>query len=216
MNTDLARQKMIEQQVRTWDVFDPEVLEVLAELPRERFVPTEFESLAFAETEIPIGEGQRMMPPLLEGRLLQALDLTAMDKVLEVGTGSGFLTACLASLADHVTSLEVFASLHARAGRNLSDAGIANIELLNMDATKELPDGRYDAIAVCGSVQRFDPRYVDALKIDGRLFVVVGDGPAMDARLIRKTGDNDWESESLFETVVPPLVNAALPPQFSF
>ena len=216
MNVDLARQKMIEQQVRAWDVYDPEVLDVLSKIPREQFVPFGFETLAFADTEIPIGRGQSMMTPTIEGRLLQSLDLSGTEHVLEVGTGVGFLAACLGRLAEEVTSLEIYDDLAKRARGNLADAGIGNVEIMTMDAMQELPDIKFDAIAITGSIQRFDPRFVDALKTEGRLFVVVGDAPIMDARLIHKTGDNDWESESLFETQLTPLKNAALPPQFAF
>ena len=216
MNTDIARLKMIEQQVRAWDVFDPEVLDILAKIPREQFVPFGYETLAFADVEIPIGQGQSMMTPTIEGRVLQALDLNGTEHVLEIGSGYGFLTACLSRLAEHVCSLEIYDELRKRASENLADAGVDNVELLSMDATQELPDATFDAIAVTGSIQTFDPRLVEALNVGGRLFVVVGDAPAMDARLVRKTGDNDWESESLFETTLTPLVNGALPPQFFF
>lgn len=216
MNTDIARLKMIEQQVRAWDVFDPEVLEVLSKVPREQFVPFGYETLAFADTEIPIGHGQSMMTPTVEGRVLQALDLNGTERVLEIGSGNGFLTACMCRLAEHVTSLDIYEDLKKRASENLADAGVENVELFNMDATQELPDGKFDVIVVTGSIQRFDPRLVDALDDEGRLFVVVGDAPVMDARIVRKTGKNAWVSESLFETMLTPLVNGALPPQFFF
>ena len=216
MNTDFARQKMIDQQVRAWDVFDPEVLGVLSKIPREQFVPFGYEPLAFADTEIPIGRGQSMMTPTVEGRVLQALELDGTEHVLEIGSGNGFLTACLSHLGAHVTSLDIYEDLTKRAGENLADAGIDNVELLTMDATQELPNRKFDAIAVTGSIQSFDPRLVEALNIGGRLFVVVGDAPVMDARIVHKTGETDWASESLFETALNPLVNGALPPQFSF
>jgi protein-L-isoaspartate(D-aspartate) O-methyltransferase len=216
MNVDFARQNMIEQQVRAWDVYDPDVLDVLSKIPREQFVPFGFEALAFADTEIPIGRGESMMTPTIEGRLLQSLDLSGTEHVLEVGTGVGFLAACLGHLAETVTSLEIHDDLAKRAGENLADAGINNVEILVMDAMRELPDLKFDAIAITGSIQRLDPRFVEALKTEGRLFVVVGDAPNMEARLIQKTGENDWESESLFETSLTPLVNGSLPPQFAF
>ena len=216
MNTEIARQQMIEQQVRAWNVFDPDVLAVLAQIPREKFVPQAFRALAFSDTRIPIGYGQTMMTPTLEGRILQALELDRTQKILEIGTGSGFLTACLATLSAHVTSVEIFDALSKQAGDRLADAGIANIDLHCMDGTAQLPPGRYDAIVLTGSVHRFDPRYVEALGAGGRLFVVVGDPPIMDARLLRRTADSDWASESLFETCLPPLINAGRPPQFVF
>ena len=216
MDTEIARVQMIEQQVRAWDVFDPDVLEVLAEVPREQFVPRDFRSLAFADCEIPIGFGEYMMTPTVEGRVLQSLELTISDTVLEVGTGTGFLTACLATLAQHVTSLEIHERLLKRAGENLADARIDNVDLLPMDATAELPEGTFDTIVITGSMHRFDTRYIDALAPDGRLFVVVGDPPIMDARLLRRTGDSDWETRSLFETCLNPLVNSSAAPRFSF
>ena len=216
MNTDFARQQMVEQQIRAWDVLNADILDVLKNVPREQFVPTGYESLAFADTEIPIGHGQKMMTPTLEGRVLQALKLDASDSVLEIGTGSGFLAACMARLAGSVTSVEIHAELLAVAAANLEDSGIGDVELLEMDATQVLPDATFDAIAVTGSLQNFDPRFVQALNPDGRLFVVVGDAPAMDARLVKRTGDNEWETESLFETELQPLVNGSTPPGFLF
>lgn len=216
MNIDYAREKMIEQQVRAWDVLDPMVLDVLGKIPRERFVPSEYQLLAFADVEIPIGHGETMMTPTVEGRVLQALDLNGVGRVLEVGTGTGFLTACLARLCDHVTSIDIHADFLARAADNLAEAGIENVDLQAMDAIEALPDGRFDAIAVTGSVQRFDPRFVEALKEGGHLFIVVGDAPAMDARRVTRSSDSDWSSESLFETDLKPLVHGSLPPQFAF
>jgi len=216
MDTEFARQQMVEQQVRAWDVLQPGILDVLMNVPREQFVPSGYESLAFADTEVPLGHGQSMMTPTLEGRVLQALQVDSGDSVLEVGTGSGFLTACLARLGDKVTSLEIYDDFIKSAQANLEDTGISNVELLPMDATRELPGATYDAIAITGSIQSFDPRFVMALNPGGRLFVVVGDAPAMDARLITRSGDNDWQTESLFETVLTPLVNGNKPPQFLF
>jgi protein-L-isoaspartate(D-aspartate) O-methyltransferase len=216
MKTDFARQQMVDQQVRAWDVLSSDILQALMTVPREQFVPVGFEALAFADTEIPIGHGEFMMTPTLEGRLLQALDLKSTDSVLEIGTGTGFVTACLARLAGEITSVDIYEDFLKTAAANLEDSGTRDIELLVMDATKELPDAQYDAIAVTGSIQTFDPRFVMALKPGGRLFVVVGDTPAMDARLVTRTGDNEWKTDSLFETSLKPLVNANLPSQFSF
>ena len=216
MNPEIARAKMIEQQVRAWDVLDKTVLDTLAATPREDFVPPSFRPLAFADAEVPIGHGESMMTPTVEGRVLQALELTSDDRVLEVGTGSGYLTACLAKLGGSVVSVELHADLLAGASDKLEEAGIDDVELLEMDAMRELPEGRFDAIAVTGSIQHFDPRFVEALRPGGRLFVVVGDAPVMDARRVRFEGDNDWFSESLFETVLRPLVHGAEPPQFAF
>lgn len=216
MDTDFARQQMVDQQVRAWDVLHPDVLRVLKNVPREQFVPTGYEALAFADAEIPIGHGQSMMTPTLEGRLLQALKPTSSDKVLEIGTGSGFLAACLARLSRSVTSVDIYDDFLDTAKVNLEDSGIGNVTLLSMDAMQDLPDEKFDVVAVTGSTEDFDPRFVDALNPGGRLFVVVGTAPAMDARLVTRTGGNDWQSESLFETVLAPLVNGSKPPQFLF
>jgi protein-L-isoaspartate(D-aspartate) O-methyltransferase len=216
MNVECARQKMIDQQVRAWDVYDPAVQEVLARIPREQFVPNGFESLAFADIEIPIGHGESMMTPGLEGRILQSLDLDGIERVLEVGTGTGFLTACLARLANSVVSVDIYDEFLKQAGQNLVDTGVGNVELQAMDAIAGLPDGSFDAIAVTGSIHEFDPRFVEALNIGGRLFVIVGNAPTMEARVVERTGESDWHSETVFETQVRPLVHGALPPQFSF
>lgn len=216
MDTEFARQQMVEQQVRAWDVLHPDILDVLKKVPREQFVPTEFAALAFADTEIPIGHGQMMMTPTLEGRVLQALGPLSTDHVLEIGTGTGFLAACLARLTHSVTSIDIHEDFVTNAKANLEDSGISNVQLLTMDATQDLPGEKYDAIAITGSIQTFDPRFVMALNPGGRLFAVVGDGPAMDARLIRRTGESDWRTESLFETDLKPLVNGYKPPQFLF
>ena len=216
MNIDFARQMMIEQQVRTWEVANPNVLNVLSTMPREQFVPFGYEALAFADTQIPIGHGQFMLTPMLEGRILQTLELGGNENALEIGTGVGYLTACLSRLAQHVTSLEIHDELRKRASENLADAGVDNVELLSMDATQELPDRLFDVIVVSGSIQTFDPRFVDALTIGGLLFVIVGDAPAMEARLVRKTSENDWESKSLFETELIPLINGSSATEFCF
>jgi protein-L-isoaspartate(D-aspartate) O-methyltransferase len=216
MKTDFARRQMVAQQVRSWNVSDASVLQVLSELQREQFVPAGFEDLAFADTQIPLPHGQAMMAPIVEGSLLQALQLEPRHNVLEIGTGTGFLTACLAKLSAAVTSVDIFSDFIAMAKSNLADAAIDNIELMCMDATKELPTGQFDAIAITGSLPVFDTRFVDAVKTGGRLFVVVGDPPVMEARIVTRTGENDWTTSSLFETDLQPLLNAARPSPFSF
>lgn len=216
MNTDYARLQMVNQQVRGWNVYDEDVLDMLKSLPREDFVPAAYASLAFADIAIPLGHDEFMMTPTIEGRLLQALGLQGDESILEIGTGSGFMTACLARLGAHVTSIDIHGDFIDAARNKLEHAGIENVELLEMDATQELPDGQFDAIAVTGSIQTFDPRFVDALNPHGRLFVVVGDSPAMEAKFIERAANHDWQSISLFETDLKPLVHGALPPQFSF
>ena len=216
MNIDFARQQMIDHQVRAWTVLDTAVLDVLSAVPRETFVPDAYSSLAFADMAIPLGHGEFMMTPTVEGRLLQALALRANERVLEIGTGSGFLTACLAKLSGTVTSVDIYGDFVRDASWKLANAGIDNVELRVMDATRELPGDRFDAIAVTGSLETFDPRLVDALRPGGRLFLVVGFPPVMDARLVRRTADGDWSGESLFETSLAPLIHGRLPPQFVF
>jgi len=216
MNIDFARQQMIEQQVRAWDVLDVNVLEGLKEVPRELFVAEGFAALAFADSEIPIGHGQMMMTPTIEGRLLQALALAGGEQVLEIGTGSGFLTAVLAKLSAHVTSIDIYDDFLGAARKRLDECEIENVDLIKMDGMKELPEGTFDAIAVTGSVQSLDSRFADALNPGGRLFVVVGDAPAMSATRVTRFDAETWQSDALFETDLAPLVNGALPPQFSF
>ena len=216
MNTDFARQQMIEQQVRAWDVLDVNVLDGLKEVPRELFVPEGFAALAFADSEIPIGHGQKMMTPTIEGRVLQALALAGGENVLEIGTGSGFLTAVLARLAAHVTSIDIYDDFLVAARRRLDECEIENVDLIKIDAMKELPEGMFDAIAVTGSVQTLDSRFADALNPGGRLFVIVGDAPAMSATRVTRFDADNWQSDTLFETDLAPLINGALPPQFSF
>jgi protein-L-isoaspartate(D-aspartate) O-methyltransferase len=216
MNKDFARQQMIEQQVRAWDVLDSTVLDGLRAVQRELFVPEGYEALAFADAEIPIGHGEMMMTPTIEGRVLQGLSLVGGEKVLEIGTGSGFLTACLAHLSAHVTSIDIYDDFIESARQRLTDCKINNVNIVKMDGTLELPDNKFDAIAVTGSIQSFDSRLVDALIPGGRLFVVVGDAPAMSAMQVTRIDENNWQSDTLFETDLLPLVNGALPAQFSF
>jgi len=215
MNNELARQKMVEQQVRVWDVSSQKVLTVLGNVAREEFVPAGCEDVAYADTEIPLPHGQVMLRPIIEGRLLQALALEDGDQVLEIGTGTGFLTACLASMCAAVTSIDIHEEFIASASRHLEAAGIGNASLQCMDAMAGLPDGEFDAIAVSGSVPRIDERFVKALKQGGRLFLVVGESPLMNALLITRDGDQ-WQEESLFETDIPPLVSTAEESVFVF
>jgi len=213
---DQARFNMIQQQIRPWEVLDGRVIAVLAEVPREHFVPEGYKGLAFADTEIPIGHGQHMMAPKVEGRLLQALDVRPGSQVLEIGTGSGYVTACLARLGGQVTSVEIHGDLLDEARGRLSDQGISDVELVNADGLAAIPDGPFDAIAVTGSLPMRDDRLRHHLKAGGRLFLVVGEPPVMDALLITRVGDNAWKEESLFETELAPLLNVPRPERFRF
>ena len=214
--TEFARRQMVAQQIRAWQVFDTRTLAVLTEVPRERFVPAPFAALAFAETPIPLDHGQYMMPPTLEGRLLQSLKLLPVDDVLEIGTGSGFLAACLSRLARSVTTIDIFPDLASTAARKLAGMGYDNVTVQSMDAAQELPEGPFDVIAVTASLPIFDARFLGPLKPGGRLFVIVGDPPIMEARLVARDADGALETTSLFETNVPPLLNAATAPAFRF
>jgi protein-L-isoaspartate(D-aspartate) O-methyltransferase len=214
MNFEVARAQMLGQQIRAWEVLDDRVLRALEQTPRERFVPEEYRDLAFADTEIPLAHGQSMLAPKIEGRLLQALQIEPIDDVLEVGTGSGFLAAALARLAQRVVSVDIFPEFIAAARTKLATENLRNVELRTADALSlELP-GRFDAIAVTGSVPELDDYFIRMLRPMGRLFVVVGRAPVMEARLITLNANGDSASESLFETVLIPLVNAERPEPF--
>ena len=212
-----ARFNMIEQQIRTWDVLDQRVLDVMNSIPREQFVPENCRSLAFADTNIPLGHEQVMMAPKLEGRLLQALAIKPDDRVLEIGTGSGYLTACLASLARHVTSIDIMADFTAAAGTKLDALAISNVTLETADAAEGIAaDKRYDAIAVTGSVPLLQQQFRKNLTIGGRLFIITGCLPIMEARLITRVDENNWSSECLLETCIPSLLNVVRPQTFIF
>ena len=216
MDADFAAQQMVRQQVRAWDVFDPTVLHVLETVPRQNFVPEKYRNLAFADTEIPLAHGQHMMTPTIEGRLLQSLSLQNGDRVLEIGTGSAFLTACLARLVSSVSSIDIFDDFVSAARKRLAEAEIDNVTLTCMDACAALPDGEFDAIAVTGSIPVLDDRLIAKLRPGGRLFVVVGSGIVQEARLIVRNSETDWDSKTLFETSLDPLVNCRAPAAFSF
>jgi protein-L-isoaspartate(D-aspartate) O-methyltransferase len=216
MLTEQAREKMVEQQVRTWDVLDERVLDVFRKVPRELFVPEVHRYLAFADCEVPLPHGQHMLRPNVAGRLLQALELSGSERVLEVGSGTGFLTACLAAVSTNVRSLEIFPDLAERAKANIHSLSIRNAEVVAADATKIEADVKYDAIAVTASLPVYDERFQRQLAIGGRLIVVVGERPVMEARLVRRMSEDAWVTESLFETVVDPLINARRRQEFTF
>lgn len=217
MNVEDARFNMIEQQIRPWEVLDSHVLEVMASVPREDFVPEAFRNLAFADMEIPLGHGQRMMPPKLEGRMLQALALQPGDRVLEAGTGSGYITACMARLAHSVASVELFPALSESAAGKLATHGITNVTLRVADIFADpVADKSYDAIAITGSMPIPDERFEHGLKVGGRLFVIVGESPVMEAMLVTRVGESDWRREVLLETEIPALINAPEPKKFTF
>ncbi len=210
MDLQQARSNMIEQQVRPWDVLDQRVLDVLAEIPREAFVDEQHRGVAYSDFPLPIGHGQHMLKPTVEGRLLQALLLEVTDSVLEIGTGSGFITACLARLSAQVESIEIIPALAEAAAARISARGISNVTVLQQDATAswDAKDG-YDAIAFSGAVPSIPDYYKNKLNVGGRLFAFIGEStqPAMEAVLITRIRDTEWSRESLFETSVDPLIN---------
>lgn len=209
MDLTRARRNMVENQVRTFEVLDARVLEVLAELPRESFVLPSWRALAYADMTLPIAHGEMMMKPIIEGRLLQALDIQPNDEVLEIGTGSGYLTACLAQLGKHVVSVERHPDLVEVARARLTHAGIENIELVNADALRDFDPGRsFDVIAVTGAVAQVPQRFREWLKVGGRMFVVAGVEPAMRALLLHREADDGFGEERLFETDLPYLAGA--------
>jgi len=217
MNLEQARTNMVEQQIRTWEVLDQEVLDLLYVVPREEFVPQQHRALAFSDLEIPIGEGERMWQPKLEARVLQELALHKSDKVLEVGTGSGYLTALLAHRAGKVVSVEINPKLAAFGRGNLERHGADNVTLETGDAARGWArQAPYDAIVLTGSTPVLPRAFLEQLAPGGRLFAVVGEAPAMRARLIVCSAPGAWRSADLFETVIAPLANAEHPPRFRF
>jgi len=211
-----VREQMIEQQVRAWDVLDTRVLDVLRRVPRELFVPEPQRYRAYADVEVPLARGQHMLRPSVAGRLLQAVLPLQAERVLEVGAGSGFITACLRSMAGKVRSLEIFPELAEAAYRNLAALGMRDVEVVEADALQGDGAAQYDVIAVTASLPLYDARFEQMLTVGGRLFVVIGEPPVMEARLVQRTAESAFATQSLFETVIDPLVNAARPPRFTF
>ncbi|GAB2581463.1 protein-L-isoaspartate O-methyltransferase [Dyella jejuensis] len=217
MNFDQARQNMVENQVRPWEVLDGRVLEVLGRIRREDFVAPAHRQLAFADLCLPIGHGEVMMKPIVEGRVLQALDLKPADSVLEIGTGSGFLSACLGNLAAHVTSVDIHADFAAAAGQRLQAAGITNVQLATGEAVNGWqPQGTFDAVVITGAVYRIPDRFLGWLKPGGRLFAVRGESPVQQALLLTHEGNGRYHEENLFETDLPYLAHAEPPRRFTF
>ena len=217
MNYEQARFNMIEQQIRTWEVLDPAVLDLLHEVKREDFVPPEHRALAFADLEVPIGHGESMMQPKVEARLLQELAPRPDEIVYEVGTGSGYLTALLARRARHVTSAEIHPDIKARAAANLAAAGVRNVTLLEGDsAARTLADATYDIIVITGSTPVLPGAFLERLAPGGRLVAVLGDAPVMKATLVSQPVAGSFRNVELFETMLKPLVNAPQPSRFRF
>ena len=214
MNFEIARRQMLSQQIRTWEVLDSRVLTVLAATPREEFVPEKERELAFADTEIPLPHGQCMMAPKVEARLLQELAIQPSDSALEIGTGSGYFAACMGRLARRVQSMEIFGDLCSGARDNLERTGIENVDVINDDAMRAIFDSRFDVVAVTAAVPSLGERFVRLLNPGGRLVIVVGRPPVMEAVLVRKDSDGRTTEKSLFETLLTPMINADQPRPF--
>lgn len=217
VDVDVARQNMVESQIRTWEVLDPRVLELVARAPREAFVPEQYRSLAYADMSLPLGRGQVMMAPKMEARLLQVLEISRGDRILEIGTGSGYMTWLLSALGAHVYSVEIIPQFKMNAAAKLAAHGATNVTL-------DIGDGAhgwnrhqpYDVILLTGSVPVLADPFRSSLAIGGRLAAVVGKPPVMEAVLMRRAGPNGFTEESLFETDLAPLINANEPEKFVF
>lgn len=217
MQRETARFNMIEQQIRTWEVLDTKVLDLLKQVPREGFVPPQYSGLAFADLEIPLGHGQTMLAPKMEARILQSLQIRKTDKVLEIGTGSGYLTALLATLAGHVYSVEAIAELSQAAEQRLAKHQINNVTLQVGDAALGWAQhAPYDVIVFTGSLPVAPESVRESLALNGRMFVVVGEAPAMQATMVRRVAEDDFKREVLFETCLPMLRSAPQPERFQF
>lgn len=221
MDFEKARFLMVEQQIRTWEVLDQGVLDLLFAVKREDFVPIAYRSLAFVDMEIPLDHQQTMMAPKLEARILQEVAPKSNERVLEIGTGSGYLTALLAKQAESVTSIDIFENFSLAAAATLARIGVINVHLKTGDAAESAVSilashETFDVIVLAGSVPMLPKAYLDMLNLNGRLFAVVGDAPAMKATLFTNTGDTAFTADDLFETVLTPLINAKQPSRFEF
>lgn len=214
MNVENARHAMIEQQVRPWDIVDLQVLATLSSVPREKFAPAAYRDLAFADTALPIGHAESMFKPVLEARMLQSLKLQPNDEVLEIGTGTGFITACLARMTRSLVSIDVHADFIAEARSRLAALDLNNVRFEHADALSFDPSQQFDAIAVTGAVAELPPCFLDWLRPGGRLFIVRGQSPAQEAVCITRS-QRGLVTESLFETDIPYLIGAQPVERFS-
>jgi protein-L-isoaspartate(D-aspartate) O-methyltransferase len=216
MDIEQARFNMVEQQIRTWEVLDQDILDLLFTVRREEFVPGPYRSLAFADLEVPLGDGQKMWTPKMEARVLQDLRLVPGESVLEVGTGSGYFAALLAGRGARVTSVEINPRLADAAKTRLARTGVRDVDLRTGDGARGFSAATFDAVVLTGSTPVLPDSLVAQLKPGGRLFAVVGDPPVMTARRVEYVGPGSWTTTDLFETVIDPLVNAAAPARFRF
>jgi protein-L-isoaspartate(D-aspartate) O-methyltransferase len=211
-----AMEQMIGQQVRTWEVLDELVLAAMRSVPRELFVPAAWRSLAYADTALPLPLGKHMLTPMLAGRILQAVAPRAGSQLLEIGTGSGYLSACCAALGATVQSLELHPQLADTARSNLQAAGVAGVEVTTADGLQITAAERYDCVVLTASLPIWQPQFQRALRVGGRLFAVVGEGAAMEARLVERLASGEYQSRVLFETTLEALDNAPRTPVFRF
>jgi protein-L-isoaspartate(D-aspartate) O-methyltransferase len=216
MQTEFARVQMITQQIRAWDVLDERVLDAMRRVPREFFVPQRYAELAFADTDIPLRDGQHMLAPKVVGRLLQALEAAPGMRALVVGCGTGYVPACLSAMGASVRAIEIDPQLAAAARANLKRAGFGQVEVVAGDSFHLDLGNDYALIAVCGSLPLYDDRFARALAVGGKLFVVVGPPSLQEALLVTRTGDGTWTSSGLFETAIDALENAPRPESFQF
>ena len=217
MDIEQTRYNMVEQQIRPWEVLNQDVLDLLFKVRREDFVPPAHQALAFVDMEIPLGHDQAMWTPKMEARVLQELDIRPIDRVLEIGTGSGYLTALLASRAAGVVSVDIFPEFTADATRKLRAHGFDNVTLHTADAARDWSDmSGFDAIVLTGSTPLLSEAFLQRLNVGGRLFAITGEAPVMHAQLITRTAPGATRSVTLFETCVAPLVNAPQPAAFVF
>ncbi len=217
MDIEQTRYNMVEQQIRPWDVLNQEVLDLLFRVRREDFVPQAHRALAFVDMEIPLGHGQTMWTPKLEARAVQELAIRPADRVLEIGTGSGYLTALLAARAASVVSVDIVSEFTVAAGQKLRAHGFDNVVLQTGDAGRDWPDASgFDVIVLTGSTPLLADAFRQRLRVDGRLFAIVGEAPVMQAQLVTCTAPAAFRSVTLFETCVAPLVNAPHPAAFVF
>ena len=217
MDLEKAKFNLVEQQIRTWNVLNPLLLETLNSVPREKFVPEKHRGMAFADLNIPIGDGQVMIQPNVEARLLQALDPLHHEVVLEIGAGTGYTAALMAHHAQRVESVEIRPEFVSLAQNNLSDVGITNVNVHQGDAARGWRTGmEYDCILFSGSVSKIPVQYKQSLAVGGRLVAVVGKEPIMNAVIVKRTGATTWEKNYLFETILPPLDNFQSHAKFVF
>jgi len=217
MNTQQARFNMVEQQIRPWQVLDPHVLTVLSHVPRELFVPQAYQAMAYTDTDIPLGHGEFMAPPRVAARLMHDLHLTGTEKVLEIGTGSGYMTALLAGRAQRVVSLEINPELASAARQNLQRAGVTNVDVRVADGSAGAAgDAPFDAIVLSGSVAEVPQTLLQQLKVGGHLIAIVGHDHVMAATLFTRTSDAAWDSKALWDHTAPRLQGFAEPSRFKF